>query len=383
MISSKWLAIRRVYAVARKEMLHVVRDPRSLGMAIAIPMLLLVLFGYALTLDVDNVPLVIWDQDETPSSRELISHFLGSRYFSLSGYAHNYHQVERTIDKGGSLAGLVIPRGFAGSVATGRETPVQLLVDGSDSTTATLALGYADTVVRSYSQDIVLRQAQRTGGTVRRMSFELLPRVWFNADLESKNYIIPGLIAVIMMVIAALLTSLTVAREWERGTMEQLISTPIKGWELVIGKLLPYFLIGLLDVALAVLMGEFLFQVPLRGSVALLFALAAIFMAGALALGLVISIVTKSQLLASQLAMVLTFLPSFLLSGFVYTISNMPKPIQIVSYAVPARYFVALLKGIYLKGVGLRILLLEAGLLTVFAALIVLLGVRKFHKKLG
>ena len=201
--------------------------------------------------------------------------------------------------------------------------------------------------------------------------------------MESKNYIIPGLIAVIMMVIAALLTSLTVAREWERGTMEQLISTPIKGWELVTGKLLPYFLIGLLDVALAVLMGEFLFQVPLRGSVALLFALAAVFLAGALALGLVISIVTKSQLLASQLAMVLTFLPSFLLSGFMYAISNMPRPIQLVTYTIPARYFVALLKGIYLKGVGLRILLLEAGLLTIFAVLIVLLAVRKFRKKLG
>lgn len=165
--------------------------------------------------------------------------------------------------------------------------------------------------------------------------------------------------------------------------MEQLISTPIKGWELVTGKLLPYFLIGLLDVALAVLMGEFLFQVPLRGSVALLFTLAAVFLAGALALGLVISIVTKSQLLASQLAMVLTFLPSFLLSGFMYAISNMPRPIQLVTYTIPARYFVALLKGIYLKGVGLRILLLEAGLLTIFAVLIVLLAVRKFRKKLG
>jgi len=367
MIPGKWLVFKRIYAVARKEMLHVVRDPRSLGMAIAIPMLLLVLFGYALTLDVDNVPLVVWDQDETPASRELVSRFLGSHYFSFSEYARDYRQVERA----------------AGGLAAGRETPVQLLVDGSDSTTATLAMGYADTVVRGYSQDIVLRQAQRTGGVARRVPLDLRPRVWFNADMESKNYIIPGLIAVIMMVIAALLTSLTVAREWERGTMEQLISTPIKGWELVTGKLLPYFLIGLLDVALAVLMGEFLFQVPLRGSVALLFALAAVFLAGALALGLVISIVTKSQLLASQLAMVLTFLPSFLLSGFMYAISNMPRPIQLVTYTIPARYFVALLKGIYLKGVGLRILLLEAGLLTVFAVLIVLLAVRKFRKKLG
>ena len=382
MSPNKWLALKRVYAVARKEMLHVVRDPRSLGMAIAIPMLLLMLFGYALTLDVDNVPLVVWDQDQTPASRELISRFLGSRYFSLIEHVHDYRQVERAIDTGEALAGLVVPRGFAGGIAAGRESPVQLLVDGSDSTTATLAMGYADTVVLGYSQHLVLRQAQRTGGTARRAPVDLRPRVWYNADLESKNYIIPGLIAVIMMVIAALLTSLTVAREWERGTMEQLISTPIKGWELVTGKLLPYFLIGLLDVALAVFMGEFLFQVPLRGSVALLFAVAAVFLAGALALGLLISIVTKSQLLASQLAMVLTFLPSFLLSGFMYAISNMPKPIQIVTYAIPARYFVALLKGIYLKGVGLRFLAFEAGLLSAFAVLVVLAAIGKFRKKL-
>jgi ABC-2 type transport system permease protein len=206
--------------------------------------------------------------------------------------------------------------------------------------------------------------------------------VWFNADMESKNYIIPGLIAVIMMVIAALLTSLTVAREWESGTMEQLISTPVKGPELILGKLLPYFGIGMLDVLLAVLMGEFLFQVPLRGNVALLFAMAAIFLAGALSLGMVISIVTKSQLLASQLAMVLTFLPSFLLSGFMYAISNMPKPIELVTYLIPARYFVALLKGIYLKGIGLEILALEAGLLALFGAAMVLLANVKFKKRL-
>lgn len=200
--------------------------------------------------------------------------------------------------------------------------------------------------------------------------------------MESKNYIIPGLIAVIMMVIAALLTSLTVAREWERGTMEQLISTPVKGPELILGKLLPYFAIGMFDVLLAVLMGEFVFKVPLRGSVALLFVMAAIFLVGALSLGMLISILTKSQLLASQLAMVLTFLPSFLLSDFMYAISNMPKPIQLITYLIPARYFVVLLKGIYLKGVGLEVLAAQAGLLTAFAAAMVLLANVKFKKKL-
>ena len=204
----------------------------------------------------------------------------------------------------------------------------------------------------------------------------------FNEDLESKNYIVPGLIAVIMMVIAAMLTSLCFAREWERGTMEQLISTPVQGSELVLGKLIPYFAIGLLDMVLAVLLGQFMFQVPLRGNVALLFGVASIFLVGVLTMGMLFSITTKSQLLASQLAMTTTFLPAFLLSGFIFAIVNMPRPIQWITYLVPARYFIGILKGIYLKGVGLEILAMDTVLLIVFAAAMVLLAQWKFKKKL-
>jgi ABC-2 type transport system permease protein len=376
------LKARRLRAVARKEFIHIFRDPRSLGMAIAIPMLLLMLYGYALTLDVDNVPLVVWDQSESQASREFISRFAGSCYFSLRGHARNYREVERAIDSAQALVALVVPRDFAGRVESGRPASVQLIVDGSDSNTATLAVSYADAVALAYAQQIAVQQIQRAGSRVPRLPLEFRPRVWFNAEMESRNYIIPGLIAVIMMVIAAMLTSLTVAREWERGTMEQLISTPVKGQELILGKLLPYFSIGLFDVLLAVLMGEFLFRVPLRGSVALLFTCAAIFLVGAMSLGLLISIVTKSQLLANQLAMVLTFVPSLLLSGFVFAIANMPKPLQLITYLIPARYFVALLKGIYLKGVGLQILAGEAALLTLFGAAMVLLANVTFKKKL-
>lgn len=372
----------RVWAVARKEFTHILRDPRSLGMAIAIPMLLLVLFGYALTLDVDNVPLVVWDQSESQASRELISHFQGSRYFSLKGYVRNYPEVERAIDSGQALMAVIIPPDFARRIESGRAVQVQSIVDGSDSNTATIAMGYADVVTLTYAQNVAIEEMRRTAGRTVQAPLDLRPRAWFNADMESKNYIIPGLIAVIMMVIAALLTSLTVAREWETGTMEQLISTPVKATELILGKLLPYFAVGMLDVLLAVLMGEFLFRVPLRGNVALLFAIAAIFLAGALSLGMVISIVTKSQLLASQLAMVLTFLPSFLLSGFMYAIGNMPQPIQWMTHVIPARYFVALLKGIYLKSVGLEVLAAEAGLLTLFGALMVTMAHLKFKKRL-
>jgi len=375
--------LRRLLAIARKEFIHIRRDPRSMGMAIAIPMLLILLFGYALTLDVDNVPIAVWDQSVSPESRELISRFEGSRYFAIRRIAKGYPDIERAIEASQVMAAVVIPRDFSARLTTGRVAPVQFLIDGSDSNTATIALGYAKSVALGYSREIAFREA-RVGGTESlRDPLEVRPRVWFNADMKSRNYIVPGLIAVIMMAIAALLTSLTVAKEWETGTMEQLISTPIQARELVLGKLLPYFAVGMLDVLLAVGMGEFLFHVPLRGSVALLFGMAAVFLAGALSMGMLISIVTKSQLLASQLAMVLTFLPSFLLSGFMYAIGNMPKSIQVVTYAIPSRYFVALLKGIYLKGTGLSVLLGEAALLTAFGMTMVLLAIRKFRKKLA
>jgi ABC-2 type transport system permease protein len=376
------MSTRRLWAIARKEFLHVIRDPRSLAMAIAMPLLLMLLYGYALSLDVDNVPTVVWDQSESPASREFISAFNGSRYFSIRGYVGNYHEVEEAIDTGRALVAVIVPRDFAGRIESGREAVVQLIADGSDSNTATLAMGYADVVTLTYAQRVAVRMVERAGIRPPRPALDFRPRVWFNEEMESRNYIIPGLIAVIMMVIAALLTSLTVAREWERGTMEQLISTPVKGPELIMGKLLPYFAIGMFDVLLVVLLGQFLFQVPLRGSVVLLFSMAAIFLAGTLSLGMLVSVVTKSQLLANQLAMVLTFVPSFLMSGFVFAISNMPRPIQWVTYAVPARYFISMLKAIYLKGVGLEILMREAVLLTLYGAVMVLLANLMFKKKL-
>jgi ABC-2 type transport system permease protein len=376
------MRLRRVWAMARKEFIHIFRDPRSLSMGIAIPMLMLILFGYALTLDVDNVPMVIWDQSRSQASREFVSHFLGSRYFSLQGSVDNYSQMEQAIDSRRALVSLVIPSDFAGRIAAGKQTPVQLIIDGSDSNTATIASGYAEVIVASYSQDLILREFRRLGGGSPATPVDLRPRVWYNADLESRNYIIPGLIAVIMMVIAALLTSLTVAREWEQGTMEQLISTPVKAPELIVGKLIPYFIIGLFDVFLAVLMGEFLFQVPLRGSVALIFVQSAIFLIGTLSLGMLISIATRNQLLASQLAMVATFLPAFLLSGFAYPIRSMPRFLQWITYLVPAKYFVILLKGIYLKGVGPRVLYVEGIFLAVFGLVMFVLANKKFKKKL-
>ncbi len=373
---------RRIWAIARKEFLHVLRDPRSLGMGIAMPLILLLLFGYALTLDVDRVPLVIWDQSETPVSREYVSGFAGSRYFQVEGHLRNRRELERAIDTDRALLALVIPRNFAADLASGRRAAAQLIVDGSDPSRATLAAAYAEAVTQAYSQEVVVRALQRAGRRPPTPPFELRTRVWYNPDLEFRHYLIPGLIGVIMMIVAALLTSLTVAREWERGTMEQLISTPVKGSELILGKLVPYFVIGMLDVAVAVFLGEVLFHVPLRGSLPLLFAMAAVFLAGTLALGLWISIVAKNQMLANQIAMILTFVPAFLLSGLVFAIANMPVALQVITNVIPARHFVAFLRGLYLKGSGLDLLALEAGLLALFGILMLVLANARFRKQL-
>ena len=376
------MKLLRIWAVARKEFLHILRDARSLAMAIAIPMLLLVLFGYALTLDVDEVPVAVWDQSESPASRELLAAFSGSRYFSFREHVRNYRELGDAIDSRRAMVGLVIPADFSRRIEARRSASVQMIVDGSDANTATLAIGYAEAVVEGYSQSVAVSQMERVRGRRPVPPLEVRSRVWFNAELEGRNYIIPGLIAVIMMVIAATLTSGTIAREWERNTMEQIISTPLQGRELILGKLLPYFALGLFDVLLAFLMGKYLFAVPFRGSVALLFLCAAFFLVGALALGILISIVARTQLLANQLAMLATFLPAFLLSGFLFAIRNMPDVLQWVTYLVPARYFITLLRGVYLKGIGLEILAAETLLLMLFGTLLVLLATRKFQKKL-
>ncbi|MGD0518007.1 MAG: ABC transporter permease [Thermoguttaceae bacterium] len=373
----------RIWAITRKEFLHVLRDVRSLGMAIAIPMMMLMLFGYALTLDVDKVPLVVWDQSRTQQSRNLIAQFTGSKYFLLRSYFDNYDDIVRAIDSGRALAAMVVPRDYAQRISAGRDAEVQFIVDGSDSNTATIALGYAEALTQTYSQNLVIKAIQRSGAPALQQPLDVRPRVWFNEDMQSRNFIIPGLIGVLMMVIAALMTSLTVSREWERGTMEQLISTPVKGPELVIGKLIPYFTIGLFDVLLGVLMSKFLFHVPLRGNVVFLFGMAIIFLIGTMSWGILISINAKNQLLASQFAMVSTFLPSFLLSGFMFSIANMPQPIQIVTYIVPARYFVTLLKGIYLKGVGFNVMRGEVILLMIYAIVMFSLAIARFKKKLS
>ena len=369
----------RLLAVIRKEVIQVRRDPWSLGMAFAIPMLLLLLFGSVLTLDVDNLNTVVYDQDGSQRSRELVERFAASHYFRIVAYARSWGDVERGLDSGRAQVALVIPRNFARDLERGLTVPVQAMVDGSDSNTATIALAYIETIAARYSAQVAVQIA---GGLEPVAPVDLRLRVWFNPDLESKDFVVPGLVAVIMTVIGGTLSSLIVAREWERGTMEQLIATPIRVSELMVGKLLPYVGIGILDVLLAVAGGTLVFGVPLRGSFWLLLGFSLLFLLGAVGLGLLISARSRTQLMASQLAMVATLLPSFMLSGFASPIENMPRALQIVSYAVPARYFVSALKGIFLKGIGLRMLWPEALFLAGFAAVVLALTMWTFRKRL-
>jgi len=373
---------RRLKAVAKKEFIHVLRDWRSLFLALAIPMVLILLFGYALDLDLKNVPTVVWDQSRTPTSREFVSFFDGSPYFSIIDYHDNYRSIQRDLETGRAMIALVIPSDFTKNVLANRKTSIQVMADGSDANTSRLALGYVTGLGMIYSRKINVARVHLMGGEDMAPPVELVPRAWYNTDLRSRNVIIPGIIAIVMIVIAAMLTSVTVAREWEMGTMEQLISTPIRGPELVFGKVVPYFAIGLADVATAVILGQWLFKVPLRGSTGLVFLVATLFLTGALFFGLMLSVSLKKQVVANQAALLAGFLPTMLLSGFVFAIENMPMPIQCLTYIVPARYFIALLRGIYLKGIGLEILWLNALLLTIYALIMVALTNQRMKLKL-
>jgi ABC-2 type transport system permease protein len=372
----------RLIAVARKEFIHVIRDWRSLFLALAIPVILILLFGYALTLDLKKVPTVVWDQSRTAESRDLLSLYQGSPYFSLIGFRESYGGLQGMLDSGNAMIALVIPGDFADRVNGGKEVSIQILVDGSDANTSRLAMGYAESVGMIYSMKIRAELMRFYPGAVKGNSVELVPRAFYNPGLRSQNVIIPGIIAIVMIVIAAMLTSVTVAREWETGTMEQLISTPLRGPELIFGKVVPYFAIGMTDVVIAVVMGKFLFNVNIVGNAGLLFAMASLFLSGALFFGMTLSIVLKSQVLANQIAIVSGFLPTLVLSGFVFAIENMPIVIRGITTIVPARYFISIMRGIYMKGIGLEVLYMDAFFLLIYAGLTMTLANRKFKFKL-
>ena len=376
------MSARRTIAVLRKELLHIVRDIRSLAMALLMPLLLLLLFGFALSLDVDRIPTLIYDADGSAASRALLERFHGSRFFDIQGYVRDYDTIRQEIDAGRALMAIAIPRRYGARIAAGDSVDVQILIDGSDSNTASIAKGYAETAVLQHSQQLRAdrqNRARHAPGSAGGLSAAHL----YNSSMQSRNYIVPGLIAVILMIIAALLTSLTIAREWEMGTMEQLLSTPLRPAEMVLGKMLAFFALGAVDTIVAVVVGVAIFDVPLRGSLAFLALSSCVFLVGALFWGILISSIAKNQLLAFQMGILSSFLPSFLLSGFIYAVENMPVVIQSITYVIAPRHFVTILKGIFLKGVGIGVLWPQLLFLLVYGTVVFAVATRKLRGKLA
>lgn len=342
-----------IKAIARKEFYHLIRDFRSLYLAFFIPLLLILMFGYALRLDVDDIKTVVMDHDKNELSRDFILKLDASSYFDVGQHLPDSLTVTKYIDKGWATMAVIIPPGFTEDLKADRTVSIQILLDGSDPNFAGISRGYITSFVEGYNGHLLMRFLNRQGIQKTDPPVEGRIRVWFNEDLESRNFIIPGIIAIIIMIAGAILTSLVIAREYENGTMETILSLPIRGGEFLIGKAVPYFFITLIDVLIAVFMGQVLFGVIIKSSFWLMVLASVIYIAVALSLGLLISIVTKSQLVANQMAILITFLPSMMLSNFVFPIENMPKVLQLVTYIVPATYFIDILNGLYLRNLGI------------------------------
>jgi ABC-2 type transport system permease protein len=377
------MSLRRIMAVMRKEVIQIRRDPRSLLIIVAMPLIQLFIYGYAVNLDIHHIPLCVYDRDGSQTSQDLLKRFQATDYFNIVRVSPDYLDVVRNIDEGVCTVAVVVPTQFSETLRSRGQASVQALLDASDSNSASIGMGYALSIVESYSQQVQIEWQQRHGmaATVPNIQFE--PRTWFNEDLASMANIIPGVVALVMAVVGAFLTSLTIAREWERGTMEQLISTPVGKLEIEIGKLAPYFVIGMFDTALCAYMGVYWFGVPFRGSWTLMFGCSMLFLIVVLSLGYLISVVAKSQLAASQLALLTTFLPAFLLSGFVFPIEQMPTVVQWITRILPARYYVSILRNVFLKGTPAGLMAGQVTALAIIAAVAITLATRAFQKRLG
>ena len=370
-------SLQRVGVMAWKEWIQIKRDARSLILSLFAPVFLLMLFGYALTVDVRHVKTAVYDQDMSQASRQLIEKFSHTEYLDIVGSVADYRELDLAINRGDAVMAIVIGRNFGERLKAGSETAVQLIVDGSDSTSATVAAGYVRAIVTEYNMDMQVKELARIGVSDFRMPIEVRSRVWYNPELQSKNFIIPGLIVLFLAIISALIASLTISREWERGTMETLITTPVRSWELLAGKLIPYIFIGLFDVVLTVCAGYFIFRVPFRGSIVEFCLLALLFLMSTSGMGMLISAATRVQVLSVQFAMVSTYLPSFILSGFIFPIENMPAFLRGFTYIIPAKYMIVIAKSIALKGIGAVMLKAQILFLLLFTLVILTVCVKK------
>jgi ABC-2 type transport system permease protein len=368
--------------IIRKEFIHIIRDPRTLVVMFVMPLMQLILLGYAATSDVRNVPLAVYDQSRTPQSRALVEAFVASGQFTLARVAASEDDLARMVDAGAVRAGLVIPPSYADDLLGGRSAQAAFVLDGSDPSVATSALSSARLIGQVQATEILQQaMARRGSGASLTQPVEVRTRVWYNPDMDSAYFMVPALIGLILQMQATLLTASAIVRERERGTIEQLIVTPIRPWELIVGKILPFALVALLITLEVLVIGTLWFGVPIRGSLLLLLGISCLFLVSALGIGLLISTVAQTQQEAFLLTF-LTLLPSIFLSGFIYPIAAMPKVLQFFSTFIPLTYFLVVVRGIVLKGVGVPALTNQIIALTIFGAVLIVLASARFRKRL-
>ena len=373
-----------LFAIARKEFIQIRRDKATIYMVFIFPLMMLILYGFGIRYDVKSVPMDVFDQDGSHQSRQYIERFSHSPYFEVKRFVATYDDLQRDIDHGDARLALVIPPDFGSRLSSNREAAVQVIVDGADNNTATIAMGYASAITRDYSTSIMMHQME---SALRRMNIaapaiQAEERVWFNPDLESVQFIVPGIIAVIMMIVGTVLTAVTIVKEKEQGTIEQIVSSPIKRYELMLGKVIPYAILAYLDFLLIIVASRFLFGVHIKGSIGLLLITAFFYLIGVLGMGVLVSTSTQTQIAAMFTAIMVSMLPSILLSGFIFPIRQMPRILQALTVVVPARYFIEILRDIYLKGLGLETFWREALYILLFGFVMIALAARRFRKQL-
>ena len=376
--------MKTILHIIRKEFLQLSRDRRFLIMTIVPPVIQLIILGYAANLDVKNLPIIVCDMDNSRMSRQLIDNFPNSGYFTLEGYVEKIQLVDNCIDNGDAAMAVVIPRGFERKLTAGESPQLQLIVDGTETNSASVGLNYASMIVAKFSQKIIIERSQSLDlNSFKPIRVNPEIRVWYNPELKSRNFMVPGVLALLLMVITIILTSLAIVKEKEIGTIEQLIVTPIKPVQLIIGKLTPFFIIAVIDIILVLMVSSFWFRVPIKGNLFLLFGLCMIFLLNTLGIGLFISTIARSQQQAMMTAVFFFMMPMVFLSGFVFPIENMPPIIQHITYLLPLRYFFVIVRGLFLKGVGLFELWDEALILLIFGFAILSLSALRFQKKLS
>lgn len=366
-----------------KEFLQFKRDPKMFGIILIAPVIQLIFLGYAANLDIDRVKIIVLDNDKTSTSREFVERFTASNYFSIVEYADNYNNITKSLDNGKAIAALVIPDDFEKKISRNETVKVQAIFDGSDGNSASISAGYMQFIVMRYSQNVISNFMNRSGKIISPVgNINAETRVWYNPTLKTRNYMVPGIVGLLLSIITLLLTSLAVVKEKEIGTMEQLVVTPLKPYQLIIGKLVPFILLGFVSVIIVLTAMRYIFDIPVKGSLAFLFVSTFLYILSTLGLGLFVSTISKTQQQAMMISIFAVMMPMVFLSGFAFPVENMPKIIQMISYIVPLKYFNTIIRGVILKGLGFADLWIESVVLFVMGLVILLLSSLRFNKNL-